>query len=60
MVQMSVGQDDGIDAGRIDRERLPIPEPQLLESLKQAAIDEHAPAAHLEQVLGPGHRARGA
>ena len=42
----------------IDRQRLPIAQPQLLESLEQAAIDQDLVAAGLEQVLGAGHRAR--
>jgi hypothetical protein len=58
MVEVRVRQDDGVDRRRIDGQRLPIPQPQFLQPLKQPAIDEHPPPVHLEQMLGPGHRAR--
>ena len=60
MVEMRVRQHDGIDARRAHRQRLPVPLAQLLESLKQTAVDEHPLAAGLEQVLGAGDGAGGA
>jgi hypothetical protein len=39
---------------------LPVAKPQLLEPLKQPGVDEHLLRAGVEQVLGAGHRARGA
>ena len=50
-------QDDGIDLSRGNRELRPIAQPQVLESLEQAAIHEHTLPAVLEQILRPGHRA---
>ena len=34
-------QDDGIDAARRDRQRPPVAQAQLLESLEQTAVDEN-------------------
>src|SRR5437667_7552367 len=48
VIEMRVRENDGVDRRRIDRQRPPVPGPQLLQSLKQAAIDEHPPAAELE------------
>jgi hypothetical protein len=58
MIQVRVRQDDRINPRRIDGQRLPVPPTELLEPLKQAAIDQNPPAADLEQVLRPGDRAR--
>jgi hypothetical protein len=55
VVKMGVRQDNGVERCRRDRELLPVAFPQLLEPLKQAAIDEDALAAVLQQVLRPGH-----
>ena len=57
MVEVRVRQDDGIDLSRGNRELLPVAQPQVLESLEQTAIHEHALAAVLEQIFRPGHRA---
>ena len=50
-------QDDRVDAeaGSIGNGSQFL-QPQLLQPLKQAAIDEDPPAVDLEQVLGAGHR----
>jgi hypothetical protein len=40
VIKMGVGQNDGIDAARVDWKRRPILEAQRLEALKQAAVDE--------------------
>ena len=37
---MGVRENDSIDAARLDRKRCPILQPQRLEALKQAAVDE--------------------
>ena len=42
MIQMRVGQHDGRDAGRRNRQRRPVAQAQRLEALKQAAIDQNA------------------
>lgn len=60
MVQVRMSQNDHVDAGRLDRQRLPIAQPQVLEPLKQSAIDQNPPTVDLEQVLGAGDRAGGA
>ncbi len=60
VIKVRMGQDDGVDGGRVDRQRLPVAEPQVLQALKQPAIDEDTPAADLEEVLGAGHRTGGA
>ena len=57
MVEMRVRQDDSVNRRRIDGQRLPIPQPQFLQPLKQPAIDQDPPALHLEQVFRPGHGA---
>jgi len=48
---MRVGQHDGIDARRIDRERRPVAEAQLLQTLKQAAVDRDAMLAKVEEMF---------
>jgi hypothetical protein len=60
MVQMSVGQNDGLDRRRIDRQRFPVTLPQFLQPLKQTAVDQEPAAVDLEQVLRSSHRSRGA
>src|SRR5437016_1384463 len=60
MIQMRVGEDHRVDAARIDRQRRPVPLAQLLQSLEEPAVDEHAVIADVEQMLGAGDRAGGA
>ena len=60
VIEVRMGQDDGVDRGRVDRQRLPVAQPQFLQPLKQAAVDQHAPAIDLEEVLRAGHRTSGA
>ena len=43
----------------IDRRLLPIPKPQLLHTLKEAAVDQNAPIAGLEKELRTGNGLRG-
>ena len=56
VVEMRVGQDDGVDVVRVDGERLPVAEAEFLESLEEPAVDEHAVTAEIEQVFRPGDR----
>ena len=42
----------------IDRQRLPVAQPQLLQPLKEPAIDQDSVIAEIEQVLRAGDRAR--
>ncbi len=54
MIQMRVGQDDGVDACRLNRQRYPVQLAKVLQSLEQTAIDQDARAAMREQMLRPG------
>ena len=60
MIEVGVGEDDRVDGCRGHREGLPVPQAQLLEALKQTAVDQNPAPVHLEQMLGPGHGAGGA
>jgi hypothetical protein len=60
MVHVRVGHDDGIDGRGIDREVPPVPQAQLLQSLEQAAIEQHGVPARTHQVSRARDRARGA
>ena len=44
----------------VDRQRLPVALPQLLQTLKQPAVDEDPVASGVEQMLGAGDGAGGA
>jgi hypothetical protein len=37
---MGVSQENGVDLPRIDREALLVPQPELLETLEEPAVDE--------------------
>src|SRR5439155_25029256 len=50
MIQMRVGEDHRVDAPRIDRQRGPVSLAQLLESLKEPAVNQHTMIADGEQV----------
>ena len=56
MVEMGVGQNDGIDLAWINREACPVAKPERLETLEQAAIDEQTMIAALDQELRSGDR----
>ena len=58
VIEMRVRQNGRREIRGIERQRLPVAQPQFLETLEQAAIDQDFLAAGLEQVLGAGHRAR--
>ena len=51
VVEVGVGEDDRVDARRVDRQRLPVPFAQLLEPLEQPAVDQHTVCARLDQIL---------
>ena len=55
---MRVRQHDRFDRVGADRQRLPVPLAQILQPLKQPAIDEHDAVRDVEQVLRSGDRAR--
>jgi len=59
VVEVGVRQDDRVEARRIDRKRLPVPQTQLFQSLEQATIDQNRLAANLEQMLRAGDRSGG-
>ena len=54
VIEVRVRQHHGVDALGIDRKRRPVPDAQLFQSLKQAAVDEHAVTAEIQQMLRPG------
>jgi hypothetical protein len=54
MVDMGMGEQHGIDACRIDRQRSPVAQAQLLEALEQAAIHQQPRAAELKQIFRAG------
>jgi hypothetical protein len=57
---MRVRQDDSVDASGIDRERRPVPEAELFETLEETAVDENAVLAEIEEMLRSRDRSRGA
>jgi hypothetical protein len=63
VIEVRVRQDDRVNRGRIDRERLPVAQPQLFQPLKQAAIDENPAPVDLEKMFGardgPGRPQKG-
>ena len=58
VVEVGVGQHDQVQFGRIDRRRIPVAQPQFLQSLEQAAVDQQAETVVLDEELragdGPG------
>jgi hypothetical protein len=57
VIQMRVREHDRIHCRWLDRQRLPVAQPQFLQSLKQPAVDEDSAIANLKQMLRSGHRA---
>ena len=55
MIEMSMREENGINIGRRYRERLAIAQPQLLEALKQAAVDKHLAVVRFDEIFGSGH-----
>ena len=60
VVDVGVGEDDGVDGGGLDGEGVPVLEAVFLGALEEAAIDEDAAAAGFEEVAGAGDGAGGA
>ena len=58
VVEVRVRQDDRRDRLRVHGKRVPVALPEILQSLEQAAIDEHTGSAVFEEVLGAGYSAR--
>ena len=56
VVQMGVGEDDGVDVGRWHWQGRPVAQAQRLVALEQAAIDQQALAAVGHQIFGAGDR----
>ena len=54
-----MGQHDGIDPRRINRERRPIAGAQLLGSLKKSAVHQHSMLSEIEKMFRAGHGAGG-
>jgi hypothetical protein len=59
VIEVRVSEDNGIERRGRDRKRLPVARAQFLQALEQTAVEQHAPAIVLDQILGPGDRARG-
>jgi hypothetical protein len=57
VIDVGVRHHDRVEAGRLEPERLPVPKPQLLESLEQPAVDQDSGAGRLDQELRTGYRA---
>jgi len=51
VIDVSVRQHDGADAPRVDGQRLPIPQPELLETLEEPAVDEIGGVAVVKEIL---------
>ncbi len=54
VIEVSVGQDNAVQRLRRDRQWLPVAQAQLLVALKQAAVDQNAALAGLDQELRTG------
>ncbi len=55
MVDMRVRQHNGIDGRRVYRQFRPVLQTQLLQTLKQSAINQHMLVVAGDQVLGAGN-----
>ena len=60
VVEVPVGQDDGIDAGGRHRERGPVAQAQGLVALEEPAVHQHPRTSRFEQVARTGHGGVGA
>jgi hypothetical protein len=60
MVEMRMGQQHDIDAGRDETERGGIFLVEITAALKEAAIHENSPGAAFEQMARTGHATIGA
>ena len=57
MIKVGVGEDHSVNAGGLDRQRIPILLAELLQTLKETAVDEDTVAVGLQQMLGTGDAA---
>ena len=55
VVEVGVGQQDGVDLGRVEGERDPVADRLVGAALEHAAVDQDAGPLGHEQVLGAGH-----
>ena len=53
VVDVGMGEDDGVERRRLDRERRPVAQAQVLGSLEHARVDQHLLAVRLDQVTRP-------
>jgi hypothetical protein len=60
VVDVGVGDDDGVDRGGIDRERLPVGQAIALRALEQSRVDEHGRLTGPNQEAAPRDRASSA
>ncbi len=58
MVEVGVGQHDGVELGRLERERDPVPDGLVGRALEHAAIDQHPGLIGREQELRAGDGGR--
>lgn len=52
-----MGDDHRVDVGGVAGQRLPVPAPEVRETLEEAAVDEDAGVVALDEELAAGHRA---
>ena len=57
VVEVGVGDDDGVDARRVDGQRFPIEFAEVLDALEQSAVHQDSRAAGLQEMFGAGDRA---
>ena len=58
VVEVRVREQHRVDLPRLEGRARPVAQPELLEPLEHAAVDQHPRAIRLEQLLAPGDRAR--
>ena len=59
MIDVGMGQHDGVDALGQDGERVPVALPVFLEALEHPAVDEDSGVVGRDQESAPGDRAGG-
>ena len=57
MIEMGVSQNDVFDLCRANRERCPVAQAELLESLKETAVHKGIYSGGAQQILRAGYRA---
>ena len=58
VIEVRVGQDNGVDARRLDRQVLPVALAQLLQPLEEPRVNHDARPAGFDQILRARDRAR--